>query len=222
MPRHARVVPPNCPIHVTHRGNRREPIFLEPGGYVRYLRLLREGADLFGLEVWAYCLMPNHIHLIAVASEPISLAKTIQRVHGQYARWVHFRQGWSGHLWANRYYSVPMDVVHLWAAVRYVERNPVRSGLVRKAEDYTWSSARAHVFGERDSLLAAKRPFPGDVSDWRGWLASPEEDLAVEAIRTRTMAGLPLGDPEFVACLEQQIGRKLTAAPRGRPDTGTR
>jgi putative transposase len=217
MPRHARVVPLHCPLHVTHRGNRRAPIFVEPGSQLRYLRLLQDEAGDLGLDVWAYCLMPNHVHLIVVASDPLSLARTMHRAHGQYAQWVNARQGWSGHLWAHRFYSAPMDDAHLWAAVRYVESNPVRAGLTARAEDYPWSSARAHAWKVADPLLAATRPFPGSISNWSAWLAR-EDDVSLEdEIRSGTAAGLPLGHEGFVSRLEQAHGRKLTPGRRGRP-----
>jgi putative transposase len=169
------------------------------------------------LDVWAYCLMPNHVHLIVVASDPLSLARTMHRAHGQYAQWVNARQGWSGHLWAHRFYSAPMDDAHLWAAVRYVESNPVRAGLTARAEDYPWSSARAHAWKVADPLLAATRPFPGSISNWSAWLAR-EDDVSLEdEIRSGTAAGLPLGHEGFVSRLEQAHGRKLTPGRRGRP-----
>lgn len=217
MPRHARVVPPGCPIHVTHRGNRRAPIFLGAGSERRYLHLLQAETERFGLEVWAYCLMSNHVHLIVVARDPDALSKAMHRAHGQYAQWINARQDWSGHLWANRFFSTPMDDAHLWAAVRYVECNPVRAGVVERAEDYPWSSARAHVLQFADPLLAPKRPFPGHVGNWSAWLAQEPDDALENEIRVRTTTGLPAGDASFVERLEGESGRKLTAAPRGRP-----
>ena len=222
MPRHARVVPIDCPLHVTHRGNWRAPVFLDSGGYSRYLAVLRTEGDRNRLDVWAYCLMPNHVHLVVVARDPASLSTTIQRVHGQYARWLHTRNGWSGHLWANRYFSTPMDDLHLWTAVRYVELNPVRGGLVTRAEDYLWSSARAHCTRGKDLLLASQRPFPGEIPNWSAWLQEGLGDAEAEAIRSRTVSGLPLASPEFTLELERRMGRSLTPARRGRPCPGDR
>jgi putative transposase len=196
-------------------------VFVEPAAYLRYVRILHTEAARPGLQVWAYCLMPNHVHLIVVVRDPTCLARTIRRAHGQYAQWVNARQGWSGHLWANRFYSAPMDDAHLWAAVRYVESNPVRAGLTAKAEDYRWSSARAHAWGIQDSLLAPIRPFPGDVPDWRAWLAEYSEEAVESKIRSRTVSGLPLGDSAFVAQLEREVGRRLTPGRRGRQDPGS-
>lgn len=199
MPRRARIVPPDCPIHVTHRGNWRAPIFVGGGSQRRYLHLLRAETRRFGVEVWAYCLMPNHVHLIVVAHEAHALSKAMHRAHGQYAQWLNARQGWSGHLWSSRFFSTAMDEAHLWAAVRYVECNPVRAGLVQRAEDHLWSSARAHAMKFPDPLLAPTRPFPGQIENWSAWLAA-DADRALEAdIRERTSTGQPAGDAAFVA-----------------------
>ena len=216
MPRYARVVPPGCPMHVTQRGNRRAPIFVGEGTQRRYLHLLQTETERFGVDVWAYCLMPNHVHLVVVAQESPALSKALHRAHGQYAQWLNARQGWSGHLWSSRFFSTPMDDAHLWAAVRYVECNPVRAGLVERAEDYVWSSARAHVMKFVDPLLAPSRPFPGQVRNWAAWLAAEADDVLETEIREHTMTGLPTGDASFVTQLEREFGRRLTPAPRGR------
>jgi putative transposase len=148
--------------------------------------------------------MPNHVHLIVVTREAHALSKAMHRAHGQYAQWVNARQGWSGHLWSSRFFSTPMDDAHLWAAVRYVECNPVRAGLVQRAEDHLWSSARAHAMRVADPVLARGRPFPGDVGNWSAWLAA-EADRALEAdIREHTSTGRPAGDAAFAARLEQE------------------
>ncbi len=187
------------------------------GSQRRYVHLLRTETERFGVDIWAYCLMPNHVHLVVVAQDAQGLSKALHRAHGQYAQWLNVCQGWSGHLWSSRFFSTPMDDAHLWAAVRYVERNPVRAGLVKRAEDYVWSSARAHVTRSLDPLLAPERPFPGHVRDWSAWLAADADGTLEDAIRQHTSTGRPAGDAAFVARLEQESGRKLTSAPRGRP-----
>jgi len=159
MARLARVVIADYPYHVTHRGNRQADVFFDREDRDAYRKWLSEYGAKSGLDIWAYCLMANHVHLIAVPRRTDSLARGIGRAHFRYARWVNWRQGWSGHLWANRFHSTALDVMHLWAAVKYVELNPVRAGIVARAEDYEWSSARAHVLGEKDELLAEGRPF---------------------------------------------------------------
>lgn len=211
-----RVVLPGLPYHVTHRGNRRQDVFLSPWDRWVYKHWLGQCAERHGLEVWSYCLMTNHVHLLVVAHRKDSLAMTIGQTHGRFAQWQNKRNGWSGHLWANRFYSTPLDEEHLWTAVRYVERNPVRAGLVERAEDYEWSSARCHARDRPDELLAPARPFPGNVEDWSDWLAIEPHEEQVEALRRNTSRGRPTGSEEFVAQLEVQLARTLRAEKRGR------
>ncbi len=208
---------PGLPYHVTHRGNRRGEVFLSDLGRDAYLRRLARAGELHGLELWAYCLMTNHVHLVVRPAHRESLARTIGEVHGQYARSLHRRQGWDGHLWANRYYAAALGPDRLWAAVRYVERNPVRAGLVERAEEFPWSSARAHCGLVTDAPLSPQRPFPGPIPDWRGWLAGEPDEVAEQAIRSSTARGLPTGSPVFVADLERRLGRFLSPRPLGRP-----
>ena len=145
MARLARVVLEGVPVHVTQRGNRRQDVFFETSDRLLYLRKLREHSTRHGLDILGFCLMTNHVHLVAVRQRPDSLAKTLARTHYEYARWVNLRRGWAGHLWQNRYYSCPLDGAHLWEALRYVELNPVRAGLVGRAAEWRWSSAQAHL-----------------------------------------------------------------------------
>ena len=191
MVRIARVVYRDCPFHVTHRGNHRETIFPDVRSRRRYLALLREYGERFGLRIWAYCLMPNHVHLVVFAEQLDSMARGIGNAHRRYSRWINKRQDWTGHLWANRFYSTPLDAVHLWVAVRYVELNPVRAGLIERPEDYPWTSARAHALGMPDALLALARPFPGPVTDWSAWLLRGIADPAFDTIRANTSTGRP-------------------------------
>ena len=144
MPRLARVVIPGMPHHVTQRGNRREPVFFEPGDRAWYLHLLAHYADLHGLEIWAYCLMTNHVHLVAVPSTEASLGQSLRDAHGAYSSYLNRRINVTGHLWQGRFYSTVLEGPHMWSAVRYVERNPVRAAIVQRAEEYAWSSAAVH------------------------------------------------------------------------------
>jgi putative transposase len=129
---------------------------------------------------------------------------------------VNRRNDWTGHLWANRFHSTLLDSAHLLRAARYVELNPVRAGLTKSAEDYPWSSARANVRGERDSLLSPRRPFPEAVGDWRAWLSQGIEDDELETLRVHTATGRPCGAPEFVRELERRLGRRLRPFATGR------
>ncbi len=215
MPRIARIIVPGLPYHVTHRGNRRSDVFFEPGDHHVYKTWLSEYAARYDLEVWAYCLMSNHVHLLVVGHQPDSLSSTVGRTHGRYAQWQNRRHDWSGHLWANRFYSTPLDDRHLLAAVKYIELNPVRAGFVETADEYEWSSARPHTAQLEDPLLSPFRPFPSMVGDWSRFLASGLEQQTIERLRVNTSTGRPTGSESFVAVLEARLGRTLRRKRRG-------
>jgi len=216
MSRLARVVLPGLPYHVTHRGNRKLDVFFRRRDRLTYKRWLGQYARRYGLDIWSYCLMSNHVHLLVVAHKDDSLAMAIGRTHGRFAQWQNRRHGWSGHLWANRFYSTPLDEEHLWAAARYVELNPVRAGMVRRAEAYDWSSARCHARNHHDELLAPSRPFPGRIENWSDWLATESRAEPIEALRRNTSTGRPTGSDHFVTLLETRLSRTLRAQKRGR------
>ncbi len=141
MARIARVVVPGLPHHITQRGNRREPVFFGAEDYRLYRRLIATAARRDGAEIWAYCLMPNHVHLIVTPSDEDGLRATFAEAHRRYTEAINTRFHWTGHLFQGRFGAVVMDEPHLLAAVRYVALNPVIAGLVRHAEDWPWSSA---------------------------------------------------------------------------------
>jgi putative transposase len=215
MPRIARVVVPGLAYHVTHRGNRRNNVFFEPRDRLVYKTWLSEYAARYDLEVWAYCLMNNHVHLLVVGHQPDSLSLTIGRTHGRYAQLQNRGHDWSGHFWANRFYSTPLDNRHLLAAVKYIELNPVRAGFVERVEEYEWSSARSHALGVEDTLLSSFRPFPSMVGDWSRFLASGLEQETLQKLRENTSTGRPTGSEAFIAVLEARLGRTLACQRRG-------
>jgi len=132
MPRTARIVIPGCPHHVTQRGNNRQPVFFTDADHEHYLELLCEQSERFGLAVEAYCLMPNHVHLIATPEREDSLAKAVGRTNLYYTRHIHALHGRCGHLWQDRFFSSALDDEYFWNVLIYVERNPVRAKLVRR------------------------------------------------------------------------------------------
>ena len=219
MPRVARIVIPGCPHHVTQRGNNRQDVFLVDDDRRAYLEILREQAERFGLSVSGYCLMTNHVHLIATPAGPESLAKAVGRTHWLYTQYVNRLHGRSGHLWQNRFYSCALDEGHFWKAMAYVERNPVRARLVRRPRRWPWSSAAAHC-GEADNtglldVEAWKDLLAG--ADWREVLRERLEEADVAALRHATGRGRPLGSDRFLAKLERALGRRLRPLPVGRP-----
>jgi REP-associated tyrosine transposase len=208
MARLARVVVPGYPHHVTQRGNRRQETFFGPEDYEAYRALMSEWCAQCGVQVWAYCLMPNHVHLIAVPESEDSLRRAIGEAHRRYTRAVNSREGWRGHLWQGRFASFVMDEAHLLAAARYVELDPVRARLVRRPEDYLWSSARAHLAGADDELATAQALLALEP-EWEEFLSLglPESEAIV--LRRHERTGRPAGSTSFVAELEALTGRLL-------------
>jgi len=215
MARMARVVVPFYPHHVTQRGNRRQRTFFDDDDYATYVELMSEFCRKARTRVWAYCLMPNHVHLVMVPSHVDGLRAALGEAHRRYTRKVNCRHKWRGHLWQERFHSFPMDEAYLLATVRYVERNPVAAKLCRRAEDWLWSSAAAHVQG-RDNGLVEVRPMLSLVDDWAAYLSDPEDDGIRTHISKHSRTGRPLGDEGFVQSLERITGRVLIRRPPGR------
>ena len=215
MARLARVVVEGLPHHVTQRGNRRQRVFFGDEDYRAYLDLLAQGCAETGVEIWAYCLMPNHVHLILVPPTAGALRGALAEAHRRYSRRVNFREGWRGYLWQGRFASAPMDEDHLLAAARYVELNPVRARLCVQAEDWPWSSARAHLAGEDDGVVKAA-PLLARAPPWRAFLAGGLATDQHAAIQAAERTGRPLGDSGFVAMIEARLGRVLARQKPGR------
>jgi putative transposase len=214
MSRLARVVIPGHPHHVTQRGNGRARTFFEDGDYTLYRDLLAANCKAAGVEVWAWCLMPSHVHLILVPSDPDGLRQALSRVHRSYAGTIQGRRKRTGHFWQGRFGAVVMDEQYLAAALRYVSLNPVRARLVKRAQDWRWSSARAHLRGKDDGLTALA-PIRDRFPDFADLLATaPEADL-FDALRSAESIGRPLGDNRFLTRIERQTGRVLKPAKRG-------
>ena len=182
-----------------------------------YLELLHAYAKKHGLAIHAYCLMKNHVHLVATPHTADSLAGTLKPVHLRYTQHVNWAHGMDGRLWQGRYFSCVVDPVLAWNAVRHVESNPVRAGLVAYAEDYPWSSAAAHCGLRADTMLVPLAAQPAPSADWAQWLCEAETDLDVALLRRSTSTGRPLGSNAFLERLEAQLGRTLRPRRAGRP-----
>lgn len=223
MPRLARVVIKDMPHHITQRGNGRQQVFFGPADYSLYLGILRSNARKSKLRILGYCLMPNHVHIIAVPPNAESLAGALGRTHASYARYFNMQRDSSGHVWQARFFSCPMDDAHFWRALTYVERNPVRGGLTTHAGIYQWSSAEARLTSfDKTGLL--------DLTPWRdrynperwGQVLSTgvDEEALGERLHEATRLGRPLGDEAFVADLEARTGRILQPQRPGPKGTG--
>jgi len=205
MARIARVVVPGYPHHITQRGNRRQAVFFTEDDYRVYIKLMAEWCAHFKVEIWAYCLMTNHTHIIAVPADEQGLRKAIGEAHRRYTLRVNFRERWHGHLWQERFASFPMDERYLLAAARYIELNPVRAKLVTNAEDYPWSSAKAHL-RRRDDGLVRVSGVGKIVRNWREFLSLPVEKETVDKLRAHSSTGRPMGGAGFLKTLETISG----------------
>jgi putative transposase len=216
MARLARLVAAGLPHHITQRGTDRQRVFFTDTDRNVYLDLLATSAERARMRLLAYCLMPNHVHLIAVPEEATSLATALRRAHGRYANYLNARRNRSGHLWQNRFFSCALDTKHLFAALNYIERNPVRASLAARPEEFRWSSAKAHLSGQDPSGLLDLEFWreAGGSERWRGLLATPEELAVIRLLQRGTFSGRPVGDDAFVSQLESRLGRILKAHPR--------
>lgn len=214
MARIARIVVPGIPHHVVQRGTRRMEVFFQDSDYKAYLEILKKQCEEHDVEIWSYCLMPNHIHLIAVPKNPESLSKAIGNTHWHYTRMINFREGWRGYLWQGRFSSYVMDSRHMLMAARYIELNPIRAKLSRKPWRYKWSSAKEHVEGESRSILNAEALLE-ETGDWQEFLSEgmPEEDI--ELLRKHARTGRPLGKESFIKRISKKLGRDLRKKKTG-------
>lgn len=213
----ARVVVPNIPHHITQRGNNREDIFFDESDWHHYLSWLKEYSKRYGLEVWAYCLMSNHIDLIACPKESHSLSRTLRDAHMRYAQYVNRRYKRSGHLWQGRFFSCALEESHLLMAVRYVERNPVRVGIVSEAWEYPWSSAQTHVNGSGDIILEGDNLLRDMVNQWEEFLQEEDDPKKIGYLRRNTKVGRPVGSESFVKRIEGLLLRVIRPKKTGRP-----
>lgn len=200
---------PGEAYHITQRGTNRERVFFSNGDRSTYLRLLAQNLSDAAVRVLAWCLMDNHVHLILVPEREDSLSVLLRRVHGRYAQMVNARQSRTGHLWQNRFFSCALSSTHLLRALVYVERNPVRAGLVTRPEEYHWSSAAAHGLA-KDRFRLLDNEFwlrQGGAGWWADLLGRPEDALDIRLLRRCTYAGRPFGEADYVKRFEERFGR---------------
>lgn len=215
MPRIARLVVPGLPHHVTQRGVRRMHLFFSDADRADYVGLMAEQGARFGVRFLSWCLMDNHIHLIAVPRTRESLAQAIGEAHKRYSRRLNARNGWRGYLFQGRFFSCPLEGSHTVAAIRYVLRNPVRAGFCAQAWEYDWSNARWLVGLKPSDPLAVRSSLFEEIDDWRALLQDDPEETA--RIRKHTRTGRPLCTERFLGHLERTTGRTLRPNKRGRP-----
>lgn len=212
MPRTARIVLEGAPHHITQRGNYRQDVFKDDEDRFKYLFWVNQYAREFGVSILAYCLMPNHVHFIAIPADETSFANAFKLTHMRYAQYFNLKNKISGHLWQGRYYSCALDQPHFLCALRYVELNPVRAQLAKNPWDWRWSSTLSHLAEENDYLRVNEVFDYVDFQQysWKEFLLSGCEGEDLEDIRKATISGRPLGSECFVREIENTAGRKLT------------
>jgi putative transposase len=215
MARIARAVAPKMPHHITQRGNRRQQTFFNDDDYHAYLELMSEWCRTYNVSAWAYCLMPNHVHLILVPDTKDGLNLAVGEAHRRYTRRVNFREGWRGHLWQGRFSSFIMDENYLPVCTKYIERNPVRAGLVKHPADWPWSSAGSHISGKDDVLVKSKPLLDIVTTPWDEFLSSDVKDQEIEMFRKHERSGRPIGKDSFIETLELLLDRNLTPQKPG-------
>jgi len=215
MPRIPRLVVPGYPHHVTQRGNRRQKTFFHAEDYLAYLEFIAAAIPKAGRDIWAYCLMPNHVHFVIFPHHRDSLALLFKEAHRRYTRRINFREKWRGHLWQERFHSFVMDEPHLDATVRYVELNPVSAKLCERSQDWRWSSVHAHLNSSDDRLVTVK-PMLEKFPDWAAYLGDRQSNEVLQKVRQHTKTGRPLGSTMFIETLESLSGRSLKPLKPGR------
>ena len=226
MPRRARIVLPGYPHHVTQRGHRQHAVFFSEYDRHDYLETLRECREVFGLKVYAWCLMTNHVHLMVDPGErPGNLSHLMKRLAGRHSRRLNRLHGWSGSLWEGRFHSSPIDTDrYLLACGRYIDQNPVRARLVDRIEDYRWSSYRARAglieceWLDVDPALADLAINTGRRFEAYRRLAAeplPQEDL--DMIRGASQRNQLTGTEDFAAAVHDEFGVEVSTRKPGRP-----
>jgi putative transposase len=218
MPRIARIVAEGYPHHVTQRGNNRTAVFLDDDDRRKYLDLLADYAGRHNLEIWAHCLMDDHLHLLAVPPSGTALSRGIGLTNQVYTQYFNRKYGSSGRVWQNRFFSCAVDAHHyLWAVVRYIINNPVKAGRVKRAEEYPWSSAAALLLGGHEVRFASSEWLKAEEREGFRAFAKESNSYIDNAIRKATSNGRPFGSEGFVRLLEERLRMRIRANPVGRP-----
>ena len=216
MPRRKRIVLAGVAHHVTQRGNNRQSIFIKDEDFRNYCYWVNEYAREYHVDVLAYCLMNNHVHFIVVPQDGEGMARLFRSAHMRYSQYFNYDRQMNGHVWQSRFFSSPLDDAHLLCAMRYVEQNPVKAGMVQRAWDYEYSSAKWHVGEKSHRYIFVKESILVDTRRWKKHLE--EGDLSMdEIIEANTQKGLALANKRIVEDWEQKLGVQLHAKQVGRP-----
>jgi putative transposase len=216
MPRIARALVDNGVYHLLNRGNRRQVVFNDHGDYRAFIELIRVSKEKYGIHLLAYCLMPNHFHLVVQPERGAMLSSCMQWLMTSHVRYYHTKRRSSGHIWQGRYKSfIIQRDEHLLTVLRYVERNPVRAGLVSAAADWTWSSHLERCGEGYSSLLD---PLPVDLpKNWASYVSQPLSLTELETLRLNVARQAPYGSEAWQQKVSTRYGLQATLRPRGRP-----
>lgn len=209
MPKIPRLIGVNLPHHITQRGNHKHTVFYEEDDYIRYLKLFEHYRKKHNVSVLAYCLMPNHVHFVAIPERKDSFSKAINVSHMRYTQQLNKKRDMSGSLWQGRYYSCILDEPHVYHAIKYVENNPVRAGSVNKPWDWKWSSASAHIGKGKDIIVLSNTNKYMNVVDWKEYLYERQGIYMMTRLRTNTISGKPLCNDSYISELEKILGRQI-------------
>ena len=224
MARHPRYALPGQPQHVIQRGNNRTAMFVASADYERFRAYLHAACLRHGCLVHAYVLMTNHVHLLVTPIAPAAIGRVMQSVGRRYVQHFNRRHHRTGTLWEGRYKAGPIDTErYLLTCYRYIERNPVRAGMVEDPVDYRWSSYRANAFGARDPLVTPHdvytRVADSDRARHDAYRVLCAEDIdawSARALRRAAETGWVLGGAQFRDAIERSAGRRAAPLPRGR------
>ncbi len=219
MPRTGRAIIEGLPHHITQRGNYGQNIFETDKDRKQYLEWIEKYSRKYKVIVLSYCLMSNHVHFIVIPAEKESLSKLFNTAHMRYSHYYNKKKKVKGHLWQGRYFSCILDDEHLKKAARYVERNPVRAGIVKKVEEWSWSSAKdnADEGSGEIKITGIRGYFEISGKDWKDYVKEKDAVGFVAEIRKATNMSRALGNDGFILKLEKKLGVSLKLIGRGRP-----
>ncbi len=215
MARLARIVSPHTPHLITQRGNRGLDVFFEESDALAYIDFMAEQCQRFDVQIWAYCLMRNRVHFLAVPADENGLARALGETHRRYTNRINERKGENGHLWQSRFSSFPMDDDFVLPAAHFIEMTPVMAGMAKTPDAFRWSSARAHLKGEDDALCSVA-PLLSRSGDWESFLQKGINIGHAQKIMAHIKTGRPLGSTSFIEALEELTGRNLKKKKPGR------
>ena len=224
MPRIARLVLPGLPLHITQRGVNRAAIFLGDQDRLHFRSVLQDAFIEHGVDLHAYVLMDNHVHLLATASDAPALGRAMRLMGQHYVRYFNHRYGRIGTLWQGRFKScLVQDDRHLMQVIRYIELNPVRAAMVDAADAYRWSSVHGHL-GIPDPLLTLHPVYLATAAtpvqrsaQHRAWLGEAIHDETLANIRRYIAQERAFGNPRFQQMVEKTLGQHASYRPGGRP-----